>query len=186
MKKSFYNQYFYKINRAILSIDIHRLEKLYNLILKTSKLKGTIFLFGNGANISTASHAATDFTKNAKIKTISLNDPNLITCFSNDYGFKNWIVKALEYYTSKKDLVILLSASGQSKNLIKAAEYCRKKKITVVTITGFKKNNSLAKKGNLNLWIDSKAYNIVEIAQMSILLSMIDKKIGSEVYSSKL
>lgn len=186
MKKSFYNSYFKKITNALFGVETNKIDSLYKLIIKTSRSKSTIFLFGNGANISTASHVATDFTKNAKIKTISPNDSNLITCFSNDYGFKNWIVKTLEYYTSKKDLVILLSASGQSKNLIKAAEYCRKKKITVVTITGFKKKNSLSKKGNLNLWIDSKAYNIVEIAQMGILLSMIDKKIGSEVYSSKL
>ena len=183
MKKNFYNQYFYKINRAFLSIDIHMLEKLYNLILKTSKSKGTIFLFGNGANISTASHAATDFTKNAKIKTISLNDSNLITCFSNDYGYERWIEKAIDFYAESKDVLILISSSGKSPNMINACKAARNKKISkIITFTDHNKDNQLSKLGDINLWIDSKAYNFVENTHQIWLLTIVDLIIGNREY----
>ena len=78
-------------------------------------------------------------TKNGKITTSSFGDGNLITCFSNDYGFENWIQNTIKYYSSKKDLVILLSASGTSRNIIKAAKYCNKNKINCASIYGFNK-----------------------------------------------
>ena len=155
------------------------------MILKKSK-KGKILVFGNGANISNSAHFATDMTKNGKVNVQVFNDPNLITCFSNDYGFDNWIKKTIEYYGKTNDLVILLSASGESKNLINAAKYCKSKKIHTASICGFKKNNSLSKYCELNLWINSKSYNLIEICQISILSSIIDKKIGKLNYKSNL
>ena len=141
---------------------------------------------GNGGNASTASHMSTDLTKNAKIKSMSFNDVNLITCFSNDYGYENWLKAAIKYYTKPNDLIVLLSVSGESKNLINAANFFKKKKIKLITITGAKKNNLLSQKGNINYWINSKAYNIVEVVQMTILASIVDKIIGKSEYSSHL
>ena len=141
---------------------------------------------GNGGNASTASHMSTDLTKNAKIKSMSFNDVNLITCFSNDYGYENWLKAAIKYYTKPSDLIVLLSVSGESKNLINAANFCKQKKIKLITITGAKKNNLLSQKGNINYWINSKAYNIVEVVQMTILASIVDKIIGKSEYSSHL
>jgi len=186
MKDNFYKKYFIKITELLKDISLEKLNRIYDLILKTSKKKGKILIFGNGANISTSAHFATDMTKNGKIETIVFNDPNLITCFSNDYGFDQWIRKTIEYYGSKNDLIILLSASGESNNLVNAAKYCKKKKINCISISGFKKNNSLSRYTILNLWINSKSYNLVEIIQMIILLSFIDKKIGSLTYKSNL
>ena len=156
------------------------------MILKTSKKKSKILIFGNGDNISTTAHFATDMTKNAKIKTMVFNDPNLITCFSNDYGFNQLVKKTIEYYESKKDLIILLSVSGESQNLVNASKYCKKKKINCISVSGFKRNNSLSRYAKVSLWINSKSYNLVEIIQMIILLSFIDKKIGSLTYKSNL
>ena len=186
MKNNFFNNYFLKINELLQSIEQKKMENIYKLILRTNKKKGKILIFGNGANISTSAHFATDMTKNGKIKTVVFNDPNLITCFSNDYGFDQWIKKAIQYYGSRNDLIVLLSASGESKNLINAARYCKKRKINCISISGFKKNNSLSRFTKTNLWIDSKSYNLVEIIQMIILLSFIDKKIGSITYKSNL
>ena len=76
--------------------------------------------------------------------------------------------------------------SGESKNLINAASFCKKKKIKLITITGATKNNSLSKKGTINYWINSKAYNIVETVQMAILASIVDRIIGKSEYSSNL
>ena len=149
----FFKKYYEDILKCIFKLDRKKINSIYELIKKTSKNKGTIYLAGNGGNSSTASHMSTDFTKNAKVRAISFNDTNLITCFSNDYGYENWLKAAIKYYVKSNDLVILLSVSGKSKNLINAANFCKKKKIKLVTITGAKKNNLLSTKGNINYWI---------------------------------
>ena len=184
--KKFFDEYFTSVNKILFKLDKKKLERFYNLIIQTSKSKGKVLIFGNGANASNASHFATDMTKNAKIKTLAISDANLITCFSNDYGFEKWIKKTIEYYSNKNDLVILLSASGESKNLVNAAKACKKLNVKCLSITGFKKRNSLSKFVELNLWIDSKSYNLIEIAQATILSSFVDLKIGKLNYGSNL
>ena len=182
----FFKKYYEDTAKCIQALDRNKINLICKLIKKTSKKGGTVYLAGNGGNASTASHMSTDLTKNAKIKSMSFNDVNLITCFSNDYGYENWLEAAIKYYTKPNDLIVLLSVSGESKNLINAANFCKQKKIKLITITGAKKNNLLSQKGNINYWINSKAYNIVEVVQMTILASIVDKIIGKSEYSSHL
>ena len=91
------------------------------------------------------------------------------------FGYENLFSKIIEYYGNKGDMLILVSSSGQSKNHLKALAKGKSKKFSkIVTLTGFKKNNPLSKKGNLNFWINSKKYNHVENSHQIILLSLID------------
>ena len=83
-----------------------------------------------------------------KIKSINFNEADLITCFSNDFGYEKWMQKALEFYAEKKDVVILISTSGKSQNILNAAKYCKKKNIKMITFSGFNKNNKLIKVGD--------------------------------------
>ena len=182
MKKNFFSSYFEKTSDLLKKINIRDIERLEKIITNIKKRKAKILIFGNGANMSLSSHFATDMTKNAKIKTNSFGDANLITCFSNDYGFDNWIKKAIQYYATKKDLVILLSASGKSKNILNAAKFCKNNKIDCASIHGFSKLGSLPKLCKVNIWIDSRSYNLIEIVQTTILLSLVDKKIGKLNY----
>ena len=85
-----------------------------NSIRKTFESEGRLVFVGNGASASLSSHAATDFTKQAKIPSIAFNDHNLITELSNDYGYENWVSKAIEYYCKKNDMLIFISVSGES------------------------------------------------------------------------
>jgi D-sedoheptulose 7-phosphate isomerase len=148
------------------------LKKIYNF---KKKGKGKIILLGNGGSSSICSHIATDLVKSNNIRAISLSDHNLITCFGNDYGFENWMSKALEAYCDyNDDLVILISSSGNSKNLINAAKLCKKKNISLVTMTGFDKKNPLSTYGNINVWVNSKSYNYVELAHLQILAFIVD------------
>ena len=116
-----------------------------------------------------------DITKNFGIKCLNFNEASFITCFANDYGFDNWITKAIKLYSNKGDLLILISSSGRSKNMLNAAKNSKKYKIyKVITFTGFDKNNTLRKMGDINLWADSKSYNFVENTHQLWLLSLID------------
>ena len=100
----------------------------------------------------------------------------MITCFGNDYGYEKWVEKSLEFYADVGDTLILISCSGNSKNLVNAAKYALKKKINLVTMTGCKKNNGLNRiNSKLRLWINSNSYNHIEILHHYVLLSITDK-----------
>lgn len=160
------------------------LLKLKELIIKIKKNKKKIIFVGNGGSAATASHASVDFTKNAKIKSINFNEADLITCFSNDYGYENWIKEALNFYAEKGDLLIIFSCSGKSKNLVNAAKYAKKKQIKLATFTGININNPLKKinSSGLNIFVSSKSYNQIEIIHHLFILLTIDLCIGKKNY----
>ena len=174
MIEKFFKNYFQEIQKLQRKVDLQSITKSYMQILKVKKNKGKILVFGNGANISNAAHFATDMTKNGKIETMALNDPNLITCFSNDYGYENWVTEAIKSYTNKNDMIILISSSGVSKNIINAAKYCKLKSIKLITLSGFDKNNPLSKLGNVNFHISSNHYNFIEMSHHIILVYLVD------------
>ena len=171
-KDNFYLDYISKIHNVLNSIELNKIEKFEKLVDKSRKNK--ILIFGNGAGASIASHFANDLSNTAKIKTLSFDNSAHLTCFANDYGYENWVKKALTFYADKGDLIILISTSGNSKNMINAAKYCRSNKINLVTFTGFKKDNPLSKMGKINFWVDSKKYNIVEMTHHIWILMAVD------------
>ena len=173
MNKNYYEIYFSNFKKALNKLELNKLNLLFNKIKKVKKNK--ILIFGNGAGASIASHFANDLTNVAKIKTISFDNSAQITCFANDYGYENWVKKTIEYYANKNDLVIFLSASGNSKNMIKAARYCKIKKIGFFSITGFKKKNKLNKERPSFFWFKYRSYNFVEAIQLLALLSIVDR-----------
>ena len=81
---------------------------------------------GNGGSAAIASHVSVDFTKMCKIRAVNFNEADLLTCFSNDYGYENWVKKALSSYADRGDLLICISSSGESKNIIKGAKFAKK------------------------------------------------------------
>ena len=140
-------------------------------------------IFGNGGSSAIASHVSIDLTKNANIRCVNYNEADLITCFSNDYGYERWIEKAIDFYGDKRDVLILISSSGKSKNMINACNAAKNKKMSkIITFTGHDKNNPLSKLGNVNFWIDSKAYNFVENTHQVWLLTICDLIIGKREY----
>jgi D-sedoheptulose 7-phosphate isomerase len=157
-------------------------EKTFNkfinikdVIIKAKKTNSRVLIFGNGGSAAIASHVSVDLTKNVKVKAINFNEADLITCFSNDYGYEKWIEKAIEFYGDKGDIVILISSSGKSKNMLNACRAAKRKKISkIITLTGDKKNNPLSKLGDINLWVDSNIYNHIENTHQIWLLSICD------------
>ena len=182
LNNEFFNNYFNNLKNLIGTIQIKELEKYFKLFTKVKKNKSKIMIFGNGAGASIASHVATDFTKNAKVPAMSFDSSTYLTCLSNDYGYDKIIIKAIDHFYKKNDLIILLSASGNSANMINAARYCNKKSIQYLSISGFSNKNQLNKISKNKIWINSISWNLVEISQLSILLSYVDKIIGKTNY----
>ena len=143
---------------------------------------GKTMIMGNGGSAAMASHVAVDFSKNAKIRMVNFNEADLITCLANDYGYENWMAKAIEIYGDDGDQVILISSSGSSENVVNAAKTSKEKGHKVITFTGFDKNNPLKSSGDLNFWVSSRAYNIVEMVHHIWLLAVCDAVIGVAEY----
>tara|TARA_Y100001968_G_scaffold297166_1_gene305903 strand:+ start:106 stop:690 length:585 start_codon:yes stop_codon:yes gene_type:complete len=154
--------------------------------IKNIKLaNGRLLFFGNGASASLCSHAATDFTKQAKITSISFNDHNLITALSNDYGYEQWVSKAIEFYSNENDMIFFISVSGESKNLLNGIDFANLRNQKTASLTGSKKTNRLRTKAKFSLWVDSKAYNIVESIHTIWITLIIDMIVGHPEYSVK-
>lgn len=139
-----------------------------------SKRGGKLIFAGNGGSASIASHAATDFTKQSKVRTVCFNDYNLMSAFSNDYGQEAWIAKCLEVYADAADGVVLISCSGRSKNVVKAGIVAKQMGLPLVTFTGFDKTNPLREMGQVNFWIDSRNYNVTEAIHSVWIFSVAD------------
>ncbi|MDA9749184.1 SIS domain-containing protein [Pelagibacteraceae bacterium] len=174
MKIKNFEDYKNAINDSLSHISEKDLDNSIQLIKRTNKKNGKVYLVGNGGSSSIASHVSVDFAKVARVPSSTFNNSNLITCFANDYGYDNWVVEALKAYTSKDDLIILISSSGTSKNIVNAAKYCNKNLYKLITLSGFKKNNPLSKLGNINFHINSNQYNFIEMSHHIILLYLVD------------
>ena len=181
--KKFIRNYLEEYKKILLERDDEEIIAFKNAIKDTINSKGRLFFIGNGASASLSSHAATDFTKQAKIEAHSFNDHNLITALSNDYGYENWVSKAIELYVKTNDRVIFISVSGNSPNLINGLKYAKKAKISTASLTGSDSNNYLKSNSDFSLWVNSYAYNIVESIHTTLITLIIDLFIGKSLYS---
>jgi len=164
---------------------IDQLEKMADLIKAINSKGNKVLIFGNGGSAAISSHFSVDLTKNAGLRCVNFNEADLITCFANDYGFERWVEKAVDFYGDEGDLLIVISSSGSSKNMLNGVRAARNGKFeAVVTLSGFDNNNPLCQLGDINLWVNSRAYNFVENIHQVWLLAIVDLIIGSREYSA--
>lgn len=175
---NFFRDYLEQLTARIQQVDVSLFEKSVELIKVVHKKGKKLILVGNGGSAAIASHVAVDLTKNAGIRAVNFNEADLITCFANDYGYEHWVEQALSFYADKGDLVILISSSGCSLNILHAARQAKKMKMKVITFSGFQSDNPLRKMGDINFWEDSKSYNFVEMAHHIWLLAIVDKLVN--------
>ena len=183
--KNFVKNYLEDFSLLIKSDEtiVDKIVLAKNILLDIKNKNGKIMIFGNGGSAAIASHVSVDLTKNANIRSVNFNEADLITCFSNDYGYEKWVEKAIDFYADSSDVLILISSSGKSQNMINACTAARNKKISkIITFTGHDKNNPLSKLGDINFWINSKAYNFVENTHQVWLLTIVDLIIGKREY----
>ena len=174
IKLKFLKYYLNNYYDLIKEIDKSKIIKFSNELKNIKKNKNKVLIFGNGAGAAIASHFSSDLSNTLKIKALSFDNSAQITCLSNDYGFDQWIVEVLKTYANKNDFIILLSASGNSKNMINAAKYLNNKKIKFISITGFTKDNKLNKTSKKKIQIQSKSYNHIEVMMELILFTTLD------------
>ena len=180
----FLKQYFNNIKQLIDNQNYFKDSILVKDILKKTHANGKkTMIFGNGGSAAIASHFSVDLTKNAGVRCTNYNESDLLTCFSNDYGYERWVEKAIEFYADKGDTLILISVGGNSPNMTNGAKQGKKMGLNkIITFTGNDKNNNLQKFGDINFWVNSKAYNHIENVHQILLLSLVDLIIGKTEY----
>jgi D-sedoheptulose 7-phosphate isomerase len=161
-------KYLDDLKGIINSIEPGDLEEVIEVIKKTREEDKRIFVFGNGGSAATASHFAADFGKNAfkgdtnRFKIISLsNNISSITACGNDIGFETVFEEQLKNLMHDGDLIMCISASGNSPNIIKAVEYAKSRNGYIIGLTGFD-GGKVREISDININIDSDSYEQIE------------------------
>jgi D-sedoheptulose 7-phosphate isomerase len=141
------------------------------------KDRDRIYLIGNGGSNAICSHLAQDYTKALGFPAQCFSDGSRLTCYINDYGRDEAYAKFLEHFATSSSLVILISSSGNSTNILTAAEWCVQSSVSFIILSGFDQHNDLRQMyshyAKLDFYVPSEDYGIVENVHSIFLHSVI-------------
>jgi len=175
MENSIFEHYQNRLIAALNSIDRDQVLMVANLLSKSTLQNKRIWLIGNGGSATTASHFATDLTRcvgsnNKKLKSISLCDNiGIITAIGNDFGYDNIFLRQVERNCESEDVLIAISASGNSGNLIEAINWANESGITTVGLTSFDGGRiRRLVKFSIHIEADNGDYGVAEDAHLAL------------------
>lgn len=151
-------------------VFIHCLE----IFLQVKAKKKKVYLIGNGGSAGIASHTSVDLINGCKIPAFTFYDSNVMTCLSNDYGYEEIFARPLDLCMDVEDILIAISSSGKSENILRAVRVAKEKGAFILTLSGFHKENPLRKLGHLNYWLGSEDYGLVEMGHFCFLHTLTD------------
>lgn len=174
---SFISSYLVELKNCLDTLDLDKIKEAIKILLQAYKNNKKVFVIGNGGGASTASHMACDLGKGTlarvyderekRFRVISLTDNvALLTAFGNDLSFNDIFIQQLRNLVQKNDVVIFISGSGNSKNLIKAVIYAKKTGAKTIGFLGFKTGGKLGKMVDCSILINSKHYGPCEDVQL--------------------
>ena len=165
----------YNANRLALEVGCQRVRDSAH---QTHDAGNKIIFIGNGGSAGIASHLAIDFAKNGNLRSLAFNDAAALTCLGNDLGYENVFAKQLEFHARPGDLLIAISSSGRSPNILNAVSMARACHCKVVTYSGFSEDNDLRKTGDTNFYVGSREYGFVEVSHMALCHAILDIDMG--------
>jgi len=144
-------------------------------IVRAQTVAGRKVIFvGNGGSAAIASHQAIDYWKNGGMRAIAFNDPALLTCVANDFGYPHVFEKPIAMFADPGDVLIAISSGGCSENILRAANAGLEVGCRVVTLSGFRPDNPLRARGELNFYVPSESYGFVEITHLAVCHCIVD------------
>lgn len=150
------------------------LKMSHFLLEQVTQIEGIVYVIGNGGSAGIASHFCTDLLRTLQMSAMTFSDSNIITCFANDFGYENVYKMPLMRNLRSRDLLIAISSSGSSQNILEACQVARDKKAGLITLSGFEPNNALRGLGELNFWLESADYGLVETGHFFLLHTIVD------------
>ena len=147
--------------------------------MRAAHRRGNKLMFvGNGGSAGICSHMAIDYSKNGGMRATAFNDGAALTCLGNDLGFEQVFATQIDLHARPEDVLIAISSSGRSKNILNAVAVARQRNCVVFTLSGFDATNDLRGLGDMNIYVASGEYGIVEIAHAWILHAVLDLEMG--------
>jgi D-sedoheptulose 7-phosphate isomerase len=137
-----------------------------------------VMFIGNGGSAGIASHMAIDHCKNGNIRGVAFNDAAALTCLSNDYSYEDAFARQIGFHGRSGDVLVAISSSGKSANILKAVEQARAIGCVCITYSGFDAQNPLRRKGDVNLFVDAREYGFVEVAHLALCHAILDFHCG--------
>jgi len=182
--KVFLDDYVGRLHRVIRVDDaiVAQITATREIWLRTCARGGRVVFIGNGGSAGIASHLAIDLSKNASLPAVCFSDASMMSCLANDFGFEEWLAHALRLNARAGDCLVAISSSGRSKNILNAVAKARAMNLDVITLSGMSPDNPLRELGDVNYWVDSRSYNIVETAHQFWMMAVIDLIIGRAEY----
>ena len=156
----------------ISGVSLGMQEAFHTWHAKTLELRandGEIYLIGNGASASMASHCAADIMKNGHVRARVFTDMSLLTAVGNDEGYEKAFSLPLERYIRPHDMLVAVSSSGRSPNIMNAVGLAQQKGGHVVTLSAFDDDNPLRSAGDLNFYVPAPCYGWAESCHAAIL-----------------
>lgn len=182
MDKKWIEDFMEDVKSKIVTEDLaDNMIAMKNMILETRENGGKIIFAGNGASTLIANHGALDYVNQLGVRTASVNSAEFITAAANDFGYEGIFERYVNLYAEKGDMLVVVSSSGNSVNVINAAGRARELGCNVVTFSGFKSTNPLRQCGHINFWADSDNYNKVESIHNLWLVSVCDLILKDEM-----
>ena len=189
MDSSFFSRYFDSLHSVAKSLEATdtngaamTLAEAGDWVISTARAThdagNKLMFIGNGGSAGIASHLSIDYSKNGNMRSLTFNDPSSLTCLGNDLGFENVFTKQVEIHAVKGDLLVAISSSGRSPNILGAAALARQMGCRVVTMSGFTPANPLRRMGDVNVYVASDQYGLVEIMHQTILHAVLDIAMG--------
>lgn len=175
---------FNKVLDACLKDPAHQrgLTQSVDLLKATAQTGVKIILVGNGGSSAIAEHMAIDLTKNAGLKAMAFSGTPMLTTFANDFGYDKVFQKGVETFANQGDILIAISSGGTSKSILNAVSAAKLKGMKVITFSGFAADNPLRAQGDINIWVDSRAFGYVEMIHNLLIHYINDAIIGSAEY----
>ncbi len=154
------------------------MAKFLAVALAAKRARNRIMFVGNGGSAAICSHMATDWMKNGGFHALSFNDGSMLTCLGNDLGYEQVFAKQVEMQAHPGDLLVAISSSGNSVNILNAVAAGRDRGASVITLSGFKPDNKLRRLGDVNFYVPDQSYGFVEISHLTICHAVLDISMG--------
>ena len=154
------------------------IARVHDIMRRIARGTGKVMFVGNGGSAGIAGHLAIDFAKNGGVRSVTFNDASSLTCLGNDLGYDQVFAKQVEMQAFEGDVLVAISSSGNSKNIVNAALAAAKAGCEIVTLSGFAADNALRRLGDVNFFVQSGVYGFVETGHQAILHAILDTAMG--------
>jgi D-sedoheptulose 7-phosphate isomerase len=159
---------------ATLSLD-QGAERAIQAILEVRSASSKVMLTGNGGSSAIVSHVQNDLCKAVGVRALVFTEQPLLTALANDHGYGCVFQRPLELWAEPGDLLLAVSSSGKSENILRAARAALEKGCRVITLSGFSPDNPLRQMGDLNFYVPSDVYGYVETAHAALAHFITDR-----------